>query len=55
MNTLAIIEKITHLITETIYGIACILYLTWQYRTLIITMLLFTAMFFIGLFGYAMA
>ena len=53
MNTLAIIEKIEYLTTEIIWVIAYILHLTWQYRTLIITMLLFTAMFFIGLFGYA--
>ena len=55
MNTLAIIEKIEYLTTEIIWVIAYILYLTWQYRTLIFTMLLFTVMFFIGFFGYAMA
>ena len=55
MNTLAIIEKIEYLTTEIIWGIAYILYLTWQYRMLIMTLLLFTAIFFIGLFGYVMA
>ena len=55
MNTLTIIEKIAYLTTELIYAIACLLYLAWQYRTLIFTMLLFTVMFFIGFFGYIMA
>ena len=55
MNTLTIIEKIAHLTTELIYAIACLLYLTWQYRCIIITMILFTIMGLIGIIGYGMA
>lgn len=53
MNTLALLEKITHLLTELVYGIAYILYLAWLYRHLIGTMILLSTLFFLGVFGYA--
>lgn len=53
MLAIALIEKISHLFTESLYLIAIVLYKAFEYRWLLLTLTFLAVLFLGGLFTYA--
>lgn len=52
MNTIKLIDTLVHTLSEVLYMLACAIYYVWQYRCLIITILLLGTMLLGGLIIY---